>query len=124
MADSIDRKRPRQIENRLSTELRDAEREVDEAHRSNALMGHDFGVAAWHYLASAEEQHLRAFVQEAMGRGQRGVAMRCPDPMTITNRPPRVASKASLVVQPQSFANHVCDISTDVLCRVQMDGVS
>src|ERR1039457_2063227 len=58
------------MEDRLSIELRAAEREVDAYHAKNALMNEPFSRAAWHFLAICEEYSVRDIIQEASDEGE------------------------------------------------------
>lgn len=46
----------------VSAELRRAELEIDQAHRSNGLVHLSFAEAAWYFLAFCEERFVTAIV--------------------------------------------------------------
>lgn len=52
---------------RVSVPLREAEKEVDEAYRSNPLVRRTFGEAAWYFLAGCEEHNVRELVRASEG---------------------------------------------------------
>jgi hypothetical protein len=58
------------MEDRIPSELRAAEQEVDEHYAENPLMKEPFSRAAWHFLAICEEHSMRHIIHEASNDGE------------------------------------------------------